>query len=77
MTGFIGGIKMLKIKSKIRLESLDGSDGINRYEKFVGKDAIVLRNEIYDTYIVDVNGEELCINLDYDEIFDYESGQFL
>jgi hypothetical protein len=70
---------MLKLSSKIRLDSLDGAEGTRVYEKFIGKDAIVLRKEDYDnsSYIVDVNGDELLINLDYDEVFDYESQQFI
>lgn len=68
---------MLKLNSKIRLDSLDGTEGIKEYEKFTGKDAIVLRKEDYDnsSYIVDVNGNELLINLEYDEVFEYESQQ--
>lgn len=68
---------MLKLNSKIRLDSLDGAEGTKEYEKFIGKDATVLRKEDYDnsSYIVDVAGDELLINLEYDEVFDYETQQ--
>ena len=39
---------MLKLKSKIRLDELDGATGMKQYEKFIGKDAIVLRKEEYN-----------------------------
>lgn len=68
---------MLKLNSKIRLDSLDGAIGTKEYEKFIDKDAIVLSKEEYDntSYIVDVDGDELLINLEYDEVFDYETQQ--
>ena len=68
---------MLKLNSKIRLDELDGAKGMEQYEKFIGKDAIVLRKEDYNntSYIVDINGDELLINLEYDTIFDYDTKQ--
>ena len=70
---------MLEINSKIRLDSLDGAIGIEAFERFVGKDAVVLRKEDYDetSYIVDVDGDEFLINLDYDQVFDYKTNQII
>lgn len=66
---------MLKTNSIIRLDSLSGAIGLKEYEKFIGKNAIVLRKENYDntSYIVDIDGDELLINLEYDEVYNYET----
>ncbi|HHX71230.1 MAG TPA: hypothetical protein GX708_24690 [Gallicola sp.] len=70
---------MLTLNSKIRLEELDGATGMEQFEKFIGKDAIVLRKEEYDSasYIVDMGGDELLINLEYDTVYDYNTNQLI
>lgn len=69
---------MLKINSKVRIESLDGAMGDKFYEGFIDKDAIVLRKDDGNItgYILDVDGDELLIDLLYDEIYDYETGEY-
>lgn len=69
--------KMLKINSLVRIEELDGAT--EEHRKFINKDAIVLRKEEYDesSYILDINGEELLVNLEYDTFYDYETKQIV